>query len=69
MLKLAAENIKVAFPDVEIKPVRLDFELGNFAEETYKLREGGFQNLMLFWEVHSATNRIAPVFLQILEIP
>ncbi len=48
MLSLATENIKAEFPDIEIKPVNLDFELGNFAEETYKLREGGFQNLMLF---------------------
>jgi uncharacterized SAM-dependent methyltransferase len=48
MLKLTVENIAAEFPEVEIKPIRLDFELGNFAEETYKLREGGFQNLMLF---------------------
>lgn len=48
MLKLAVENMKAEFSDIEIKPIRLDFELGNFAEETYKLREGGFQNLMLF---------------------
>jgi len=48
MLNLAVENIRVAFPGIEIKPIRLDFELGNFAEETYKLREGRFQNLMLF---------------------
>src|SRR4030042_3375497 len=48
MINLAVENIKIEFPDIEIKTVHLDFELGNFAEETYKLREGGFQNLMLF---------------------
>lgn len=48
MLNLAIENVKAEFPDIEIKPVLLDFELGNFAEETYKLREGGFKNLMLF---------------------
>lgn len=47
MLDLASKNIKAQFPDMEIKPICLDFELGNFAEETYKLREGGFQNLML----------------------
>lgn len=48
MLDLAVKNIKKEFPDIEIRPIQLDFELGNFAEETYRLREGGFQNLMLF---------------------
>lgn len=48
MLKLASDNVKNEFPDIEIRPINLDFELGNFAEETYKLRESGFQNLMLF---------------------
>lgn len=48
MLKLASDNVKNEFPDIEIRPINLDFELGNFADETYKLREGGFQNLMLF---------------------
>lgn len=48
MLNLAIENVKKSFSDIETKPIHLDFELGNFAEETYKLRAGGFQNLMLF---------------------
>jgi len=48
MLRLASNNVKNTFSEIEIKPINLDFELGNFAEETYKLREGGFQNLMLF---------------------
>jgi uncharacterized SAM-dependent methyltransferase len=48
MLNFAIRNVKKSFPDIQIKPINLDFELGNFAEETYKLRVGGFQNLMLF---------------------
>ncbi len=48
MLDLVETNIKEAFPDIEIKPVQLDFERGNFAEKTYELRKDGSQNLLLF---------------------
>jgi L-histidine Nalpha-methyltransferase len=48
MLELATQNIKKSFPNISVEPVLLDFELGNFAEITYKLRVGGYQNLLLF---------------------
>ena len=48
MLNLCIKNIKTYFPEISIEPVQLDFELGNFAEVTYKLRSDGSQNLLLF---------------------
>lgn len=48
MLDMASENINNLFPGVAVEPVQLDFELGNFAEVTYRLKQGGYQNLMLF---------------------
>jgi uncharacterized SAM-dependent methyltransferase len=48
ILDLATQNIKKIFPKVSIEPVVLDFELGNFADITYKLKSDGSQNLMLF---------------------
>ncbi|KKQ18053.1 MAG: hypothetical protein US31_C0011G0035 [Berkelbacteria bacterium GW2011_GWA1_36_9] len=48
MLDSSTKNIKNLFQDIAIEPVQLDFELGNFAEVTYRLKQGGYQNLMLF---------------------
>lgn len=48
MLDLSTKNIKNLFPDVAVEPVQLDFELGNFAEVTYRLKQDGYQSLMLF---------------------
>lgn len=48
MLNLAEKNVRVAFPNMPIQKVQLDFELGNFPEITYNLRKGGYQNFMLF---------------------
>ena len=47
LLDLAVNNIKNIFPEVVSKPVKLDFELGNFADITYQLKADGSQNLML----------------------
>jgi uncharacterized SAM-dependent methyltransferase len=48
MLNLAEKNVRKAFPNIPIKKVQLDFELGNFPEITYDLRKNGYQNFMLF---------------------
>ncbi len=48
MLDLATNSVKKIFPEVAVKQVLLDFELGNFPEITYKLRKGGYKNFMLF---------------------
>jgi len=48
MLEVATKNVKNLFPKISIKSVQLDFELGNFAETTYKLRSGGWKNLLVF---------------------
>lgn len=48
MLDSSTKNIKKLFQGIDIEPIQLDFELGNFAEVTYRLKQGGYQNLMLF---------------------
>lgn len=48
MLELSTKNIKNLSQDIDVEPIQLDFELGNFAEVTYRLKKDGYQNLMLF---------------------
>lgn len=47
MLDLASTTIRLRYPDTEIVPQILDFELGNFADMTYGLRSDGSKNLLL----------------------
>lgn len=48
LLDASGENVRDEFPEIEIVPYLLDFELGNFSEITYSLSQGGYANLMLF---------------------
>jgi uncharacterized SAM-dependent methyltransferase len=48
MLELAQKYFLDRFPWVEVSPILLDFELGNFADLTYGLRDGKSANLLLF---------------------
>ncbi len=47
MLDAAGATVRKVYPHVDIRPKQLDFELGNFADITYELREGGAKNLLL----------------------
>jgi uncharacterized SAM-dependent methyltransferase len=48
MLDLAIKNVEKEFPQTECKPLKNDFELGQFSDVMYELKKNGFDNLMLF---------------------
>ena len=48
LLDLAVANVKQKYGKVECKPLLLDFELGNFSDIAYELKENGSSNLFLF---------------------
>ncbi len=48
MLGLASKAIVSKFPGTKRKPVQMDFELGQFSDVMYDLKQNGSSNLMLF---------------------
>lgn len=66
ILDLATKTISERFPDIKIKPVQLDFELGQFSDIMYSLKEEMPVNLMLFLGStlgnHSDLNRVLSNF-------
>ncbi len=66
MIALASETITKRFPGTKCKPVQMDFELGQFSDITYDLKENGSANLMLFLGStlgnHSDLNRVLTNF-------
>lgn len=48
LLDIAEQNVREMFPDIEIRKFQLDFELGNFSDMTYDLKDDGSSNLLLF---------------------
>jgi len=66
MIELASKTITKQFPKTTCKPVQMDFELGQFSEITYGLKENGSANLMLFLGStlgnHSDLNRVLTNF-------
>ena len=66
MIELASKTIAKRFPGTKCKPVQMDFELGQFSDITYDLKEKGSTNLMLFLGStlgnHSDLNRVLTNF-------
>ncbi|MDE2019539.1 MAG: L-histidine N(alpha)-methyltransferase [Patescibacteria group bacterium] len=66
MIELASGTIKKRFPGTKCKPVQMDFELGQFSDITYDLKDSGGTNLMLFLGStlgnHSDLNRVLTNF-------
>lgn len=48
LLDLASKTITSKFPGSKIKPIQMDFELGQFSDVMYELKKDGSSNLMLF---------------------
>jgi uncharacterized SAM-dependent methyltransferase len=48
MLSLAEKFVKKNYPKVETKSIQLDFEMGNFSDIMFELKENGYSNLLLF---------------------
>lgn len=65
MLDLAVENVLKDF-GVECKPIQMDFELGQFSDVLYEVKQNGSVNLMLFLGStlgnHSDLNRVLSNF-------
>ena len=47
MLDLAVNNVSKDF-DIKSKPIQMDFELGQFSDVMYEIKQNGAVNLMLF---------------------
>jgi uncharacterized SAM-dependent methyltransferase len=47
-MDIASKTVIKRFPGTKCKPVQMDFELGQFSDITYDLKENGSANLMLF---------------------
>lgn len=66
LLDLAAATVQKHYPGCETRKVLLDFELGNFSEITYELKNDGSSNLLLFLGStlgnHSDRNRVLTNF-------
>jgi len=48
LLKIASDNFKSKYSDIEIVPYELDFELGNFTEAIFQHKSDNSVNLLLF---------------------
>lgn len=66
MMDVAVETVMGQFPDVACKPIQMDFELGQFSDLMYELKENMPINLMLFLGStlgnHSDLNRVLSNF-------
>jgi uncharacterized SAM-dependent methyltransferase len=66
MLDLATATVKNKYPSVECQPVEMDFELGQFSDLTYQLKERMPVNLLLLLGStlgnHSDLNRVLSNF-------
>lgn len=66
MIALATITIKSKFPNVAVKPILMDFELGQFSDAMYELKENMPVNLLLFLGStlgnHSDLNRVLSNF-------
>ncbi len=65
MLDLAVQNISKKF-NIETKPIEMDFELGQFSDVMYEIKQNGSVNLMVFLGStlgnHSDLNRVLSNF-------
>jgi uncharacterized SAM-dependent methyltransferase len=65
MLDLAVKNISKKF-NIESKPIEMDFELGQFSDVMYEIKQNGSVNLMVFLGStlgnHSDLNRVLSNF-------
>jgi uncharacterized SAM-dependent methyltransferase len=65
MLELAVKTVSEKF-NVDCKPVEMDFELGQFSDVMYEIKQGGSVNLMIFFGStlgnHSDLNRVLSNF-------
>jgi len=48
MLDLAVKTISKKFEGIESKPIEIDFELGQFSDVMYDIKQSGSVNLMIF---------------------
>lgn len=66
MIALAVTTTKKHFQEIDVKPISMDFELGQFSEEMYELKQNGSVNLLLFlgntMGNHSDLNRVLSNF-------
>ncbi|HSX18428.1 MAG TPA: L-histidine N(alpha)-methyltransferase [Candidatus Saccharimonadales bacterium] len=66
MLDLATQTINSRYPQVECRPTEMDFELGQFSDLTYQIKEKMPVNLLLFLGStlgnHSDLNRVLSNF-------
>src|SRR5581483_11447365 len=66
MLTLATDNVSQKFPGTQIKSIKADFELGQFSEAMYELKQHRPINLLLFLGStlgnHSDLNRVLTNF-------
>lgn len=66
LLEIATQNVREKFSDIEIKTFQFDFELGNFSDITYPLKQEGAANLLFFLGStlgnHSDRNRVLTNF-------
>jgi len=66
MIEIASTTISNRYPGVQIKPVVMDFELGQFSEQMYDLKQDGSVNILLFLGNtlgnHSDLNRVLSNF-------
>ncbi|MFB6212678.1 MAG: L-histidine N(alpha)-methyltransferase [Candidatus Magasanikbacteria bacterium] len=66
LLELASKNVKEEFPDININTFQFDFELGNFSDITYPLKQDNSSNLLFFLGStlgnHSDINRVLTNF-------
>jgi uncharacterized SAM-dependent methyltransferase len=45
---LAENHIKSKYKNIQIKPIELDFERGNFSDIMYELKKEGHSNLLFY---------------------
>ena len=66
MLDLAVSVVSKEYPGINCKPILIDFELGQFSDVMYDLKQNGFDNLMLYLGTtlgnHSDTHRVLSNF-------
>ncbi len=48
MLSMAEKFVKNNYKNIQTKPIELDFEMGNFSDIMFELKESGYSNLLLF---------------------
>jgi uncharacterized SAM-dependent methyltransferase len=66
LLEMAESFVTDNYPGIEVKPIKLDFERGNFSDIMFELKSGNSANLLLFLGTtlgnHSDSQRVLSNF-------